>query len=248
MFIKKTGNSNAKTRIIWLHGWGHNHTVFATLSNLFDDEVENYLIDLRGFGQADLPPTAWGSIDYTKELIAWLKTLSTKKTIIVGHSFGGRIAIQAAQLLPTTISNIILIAASGLKKKRSISFKLKALVLKYIGKCIKIIDKIFNTAFKETYSRNVGSSDYRATHGIMRKVFLKIIHEDLSNIANQLKTPTLLIYGSNDQETPVQFGQCYNQLIENSKLVELPDFDHYNILSNGRHQVYNLITTFLGKK
>ena len=248
LFIKKTGNDNAKVRMIWLHGWRLDHKSLLQLSELLQDETENYLIDLPGFGQSETPSKIWGTIDYANELIIWLKTLPPKKTYIIGHSFGGRVAIQISQLIPEKISGIILIAASGLKMKRSIFFKIKATTLKYMGKCLKNIDNILNTSFKENFARNFGSSDYRAATGIMRKMFVKIIHEDLTNIASLVKTPALLIYGAKDEEAPPIFGSKYNKLMTNSQYFELPVFDHNNILTIGRHQVYNLITNFLGNK
>ncbi len=245
MFITKQGNSSAKIRIIWLHGWGQNHSSLLKLSSLFNNEAENYLIDLPGFGQSAAPTEIWGTIDYTKSLIAWLQALPPKETYIIGHSFGGRIAIQAAQMHPNAMYGIILIAAAGLKKKRTMLFKIKAMTLKYISTSLRIIDKYLHTAFKEKFSRNFGSRDYKATQGVMRGIFVKTVNEDLSTIAAFITVPTLLIYGTEDQETPSQFGEIYNKLIKDSSFFALPGFDHHNILSLGRHQVYNLITQFL---
>lgn len=245
MFINHQGNSEAVVRIIWLHGWGVNHATLLKLSNLFNNETENLLLDLPGFGKSAPPPEIWGSAEYTTAFITWLQTLPHKTTYIVSHSFGGRIAIQAAQLRPDIINGIVLIAASGLKKKRGFTFKIKAYILKCISKSLKIIDNHCNTNIKDKFSSNFGSHDYKAAFGIMKSVFVKIVHEDLSNIASLVQVATLLIYGSKDQETPVEFGKTYNNLIKNSSFIELPGFDHYSILSYGQHQLYNLITQFI---
>ena len=247
LFIEQLGNSNSAIRIIWLHGWGQNHKSFSQLSELFSNETENYLIDLPGFGQSEAPKEIWGTIDYTNTIIEWLQKLPHKRNFFIGHSFGCRIAIQTAQLLTTKPDGIILIAAPGLKRRRTLLFKIKAYLLKTAGKCLKLIDQYLKTSLKGKFSNNFGSRDYKAASGIMRNILVKTINEDLTNVAMQITTPTLLIYGTNDDETPVEFGQCYNQLIKTSKFFELPGFDHYTILSLGRHQVYNLITRFLHK-
>jgi pimeloyl-ACP methyl ester carboxylesterase len=247
LFIKQLGNNNAPVRIIWLHGWAQNHHAFLQLSRLFNTEAENYLIDLPGFGQSEPPKEIWGTMDYTKVIIQWLQTLPPKKTFIIGHSFGGRIAIQTAQSLTTKLGGIILLATTGLKKKRNLLFKIKAFILKSFGKWLRLIDKYLHTSLKGKFSNNFGSRDYKAAKGIMRDILVKTINEDLTTIAMQINIPTLLIYGSNDDETPVEFGQRYSQLIKNSNFFVLPGFDHYTILSSGRHQVYNLITQFLQK-
>ena len=115
--------------------------------------------------------------DYANNLISWLQKLSSKKTYIIGHSFGGRIAIHIAQTTTPIIDGIILIAASGLKKKRTMLFRSKAFTMQTIGKCLSMIDTCLHTSTKERYSRNFGSSDYRATRGIMRGIFIKTIQK-----------------------------------------------------------------------
>lgn len=248
MFIQQQGNSNAQTRIIWLHGWGRNHNALLQLSNLFATDAENFLLDLPGFGQSDVPSEVWGSKEYSSAVIDWLQTLPSKKTYVVGHSFGGRIAIQMANSLNANLAGIILIAGAGLRRNRSYFFILKALILKTISKVLRYLDQNFNLNLKEKFSKHFGSRDYKAISGIMRNILVKTINEDLSDIASNITIPTLLIYGSNDNETPVEFGQRYHSLIKGSAFYELPGFDHSTILSSGRHQVYNLMNNFLLKE
>ena len=248
MFVKQLGPKSATTRIIWLHGWGQNHQSLLPLANLFADEAENYLLDLPGFGETPAPNSAWGTIEYANWLIAWLQQLAKKPTVIVGHSFGGRVAIAAAESYAQEIHAIVLLAAAGLKRKRSMAFTIKAYLLKKLARLCQGIDTIFHSQLKARFSKNFGSRDYKASSGIMRHVFVKTIQEDLATLAANITRPALLIYGSRDTETPSQFGQTYQQLIKNSAYFALPDLDHCSILSFGRHQVYNLMKQFLTKE
>lgn len=244
-FTKKKDKNDKKIRLIWLHGWGRDKNSFIAVSNFFKD-CENILIDLPGFG-AELPPkNDWGTEDYAKYLdnLLFLNP-KNNKTFIIGHSFGCRVGLRFAYLYPEKISGLILISAAGLKKKRSLFFKIKAFLMKLFGKMLTLIDKIFKTSFKELYSKNFGSYDYRNAQGIMKSIFVKTIKEDLSNIAAQIKTKTLLIYGEKDQDTPPEFGRRYNKLIKNSQYFELRNFDHNDILLEGKFQLQNLITKFI---
>ena len=78
------------------------------------------------------------------------------------------------------------------------------------------------------YSR-IASRDY-ANAGPLRATFVKIVNEDLSDVAPRVKAPTLLIWGENDEETRVEMAQRYNALIPNSKLVVLKDAGHYSYI------------------
>lgn len=248
-FIKKLHTKSKPIRLIWLHGWGVDHRTLLPIASFFDTETENYLLDLSGFGKSPAPKKTYDSIDYAKEIANWLKTFKPKKpTYIIGHSFGGQIAIQIAKLYPKLVNGLVLIGASGLKRKRGLFFKLKVLTFKIITKIAKIFfgKKIFNL-IKAKLVDKIGSDDYKKANNLMRKILVKITQENLKNIASNIKAPTLLIYGNKDLQTPSYFGKQYSKLIQNSEFVEIPKLNHYTILSTGKHQVQNLINNFLRK-
>ena len=244
-YEKFVGNKQSDIQLIWLHGWGQDHRSFLSISSFFKD-CKNYLIDFAGFGRAKTPDNAWDTEDYAKHLNLYLsKKSSSKKTYLIGHSFGCRVALRYAYLFPKKIDGIILISAAGLKKKRSLFFRIKASFLKILSKIMAKIDQIFGTNLKEAYSNKFGSRDYRNARGIMKKVFVKTISEDLSKIASKINVKTLLIYGALDNETPPEFGVRYNKMISGSQFIELPNFDHYTILSSGKYQLQSAIEDFI---
>ena len=242
-FVKKN-NSNKKKRILWLHGWGQEHQSFAKLEPFFKD-VENVLFDFPGFGKSPPPSKVWGTEKYAEFIENCLQKEPKKETYVLGHSFGCRVALRFAHKYPLKVKGLILISAAGLKRKRSLFFKLKAFFLKSLGRVACLLDRVFKTKLKQLYSMKFGSPDYRNANGIMKEIFVRTISEDLSEIAQKIKTPTLLIYGTEDKETPPEFGKCYSDLLINSKYIEIPNFDHYNILSTGKHQLQNIIVNFM---
>ena len=60
-----------------------------------------------------------------------------------------------------------------------------------------------------------GSSDYKIA-GPMRKILIKTVNENLEGSARKIQCPTLLIYGENDQHTPPETGQRFEQMIPKS--------------------------------
>lgn len=249
LFVKKLHKKSKSIRLIWLHGWGVDHKTLLPIASFFENETENYLLDLPGFGKSPAPKKVYGSVDYAKKIANFIKTFKSKKpTYIIGHSFGGQIAIQIAKLYPKLVDGLVLIGASGLKRKRSIFFKTKFFIFKTVTKIVKIIfgEKIYQK-LKSKLVHKIGSADYKKANETMREILVKITQENLKNIASKVKTSTILIYGSEDKQTPPYFGKQYKALMKNSEFYEIPKLNHYTILSTGKHQVQNLINNFLNK-
>ncbi|MGC9328997.1 MAG: alpha/beta fold hydrolase, partial [Candidatus Hinthialibacter sp.] len=71
--------------------------------------------------------------------------------------------------------------------------------------------------------------------------------DDVGNILSSIQQPVTLFYGSDDTETPPEIGKQMNEKLPNSEYLELPGFDHYTILTRGRHQVAHQLKNFLYK-
>ncbi|MBV9151900.1 MAG: alpha/beta hydrolase, partial [Alphaproteobacteria bacterium] len=89
-----------------------------------------------------------------------------------------------------------------------------------------------------------GSADYRRA-GAMRPILVKTVSEDLSEPARAVRCPVVLVYGENDRETPPEIGERLRTLIPNAQLFVLRGFDHWNVLTDGQHQLTHRLSEFL---
>jgi pimeloyl-ACP methyl ester carboxylesterase len=89
-----------------------------------------------------------------------------------------------------------------------------------------------------------GSADYRNA-GPMRPILVKVVQEDLTDVARRTRCPVQLVYGELDDETPPEIGHRLAKLIANASVSVLPRFDHYTILTSGAHQVQHQIERFV---
>ncbi len=228
--------------IIWAHGWGHSHKNWFPLINPLEQQATHIALDLPGFGQSPPPSEDWGTSDYADAIAQWLKDNNFPKVIWVGHSFGCRVGLQIASRHPEAIKAMALISGAGLKRKRS---PLKKLYFTLRIKLFKTLRKIVpEGTLKDKIMSKFGSTDYKNA-GPMRKIFIRVVNEDLTEQAQAVKCPVTLIYGDNDTSTPPEFGVRLNKLIKNSNLHILKDQDHYSVLENGRHQVIKLLSDFI---
>ena len=190
-----------------------------TLSKKCD--ISCLLIDFPPFGKSDEPNDVWTIYDYknlTKEIILeCLKEEKYKTITIVGHSFGGRIAILLAGEEFT--KNIVLISSAGIKY-RPISVKLKILFYKILKK------------FKYKNLNKFGSSDYKNLNSKMKLTFTNIVNEDLSLFCKKINKPCLIIAAEKDKQTPLKMQKKLNKLIKNSKFIILKNEDHFGYLKN----------------
>ncbi len=226
--------STGEKCLLFLHGWGSNKEVWKGVMERFNDlKIERwgiYALDLPGFGNSPLPPLkqSGGGLavaDYAEVVKGFIEKLALKNVIIVGHSFGGRVGIKLASQYPDIISQLVLVDSAG--------FVTPAIKKNLMGVVAKIIKPIFKPRFMQGLRKKIynglGAEDY-LTFPELRATFLKVVNEDLSKDMKGIKTPTLIITGENDTDTPVEFGQRMNSLILNSQFLILKNAGHYSFL------------------
>ncbi|PCI63828.1 MAG: hypothetical protein COB37_03505 [Kordiimonadales bacterium] len=230
------------TPLVWLHGWGYDHKGLGRIAALFEARNINQLYDLPGFGQTPMMHEGASTSDYADRLVE----LSPKdqKSVLIGHSYGGRIAVQYAAKYPDRVSAIVLIAGAGLQRKRSLSFKIKASYLRMIGRLARLSDRIVKTNLREAYTARFGSADYKNA-GPLRATLVSAVTENLTAEAANVKCPVLLIYGAEDTDAPPEIGKHYAKLMQKARFVELAGYDHHDILQRGAYQCEALIKSFL---
>ena len=94
---KYIDNNNEKT-LIYLHGWGQNIEMMEPIAKPFMNEYNILILDLPGFGKSNEPKDIWSLEDYATMLHSLIDKLKIKKIILIGHSFGGKIALIYASI------------------------------------------------------------------------------------------------------------------------------------------------------
>ncbi len=219
--------------VILLHGWGQNIVMMKPLGDNLCDKFRVTIIDFPGFGESDEPIEAWTISDYAQMLEKLVKELGIKKPIVIGHSFGGRVAIRYSADNP--IEKLILFGSPCIRKNQELPLSVK--ILKKLKK-LPFLDK-----FGEFMKKYIGSRDYKAASPIMRKILVNTVNEDLSAYAKRIEEPTLLIWGAYDTEAPIEEAKELEKIMIDAGLIILPG-THYAYLEN-LQQVVNILREFL---
>ena len=216
-----------------LHGWGASSEVFAGLMQHFPNK--NFItIDFPPFGKSENEPIDWNIFTYVSMVMSLCEHLHIATCDVLGHSFGGRVAILLAALKKQLVANLILVDSAGIHPKRSIKYYYKVYkykIYRHFGKAIS----------------NAGSSDYQKLSPQMKKVFVSIVNQDLEEYCLRIHANTLIVFGKNDKDTPIYMAKSFKKLIRNSKLEILDDAGHYSFLDSPL-SFYRLLGQFWEEK
>ncbi len=219
--------------IVLLHGWGQNIEMMKPLGDNFCDRFKITIIDFPGFGESREPLTFWSLNDYVNMLEELFQLLGIKKPIIMGHSFGGRVAIKYSS--NHSIEKLILFGSPCIRTKQELPMSVKVL------KKLKTLPGM-NT-LGEKMKKYIGSRDYKAASPIMRKTLVEVVNEDLSKCAKEIEAPTLLIWGEQDTEAPVTDAKDLENIMMDAALIVLPG-THYAYLEN-LNQIVQILNNFI---
>ena len=219
--------------VVLLHGWGQNIQMMKPIGDNLCSNHRITIIDFPGFGESDEPSTPWTIDDYSLLIENLVRELNIRKPIVMGHSFGGRVAIHFSANNP--IEKLVLFGSPCIRENKKLPLSTR--ILKKL-KTLPGMDKL-----GEEMKKYIGSRDYKAASPIMRQTLVNVINEDLSSYARKIEEPTLLIWGEADTEAPVDDARELEKIMIDAALIILPG-THYAYLEN-LGQVINILNSFL---
>ena len=236
--VMGTGNP-----VILLHGWLATLETMRPLANNLSNNFKVYLVDIVGFGKSDLPDKPLNTDDFGDFLKQFIEELKIENPILIGHSNGGRIIINAVGRNIVRAKKVVLIDSAGIKPRRSLGYYIKICFYK-VGKFF--LNLLPNTAkikeFKNKLYNSVGSNDYRASAEVLKETMKTIINEDQSKYLPLINVPTLLFWGELDKDTPISDAKKMERLIPDCGLISYPKSTHFSYLEN-----LNNVNTVLNK-
>lgn len=230
--------------VILLHGWLCSLDTMKPIENVLQN-FEVYNIDLPGFGKSDMPQKPFNTNDFGDFLKGFIKELKIENPILIGHSNGGRTILNYAGRQLGNVKKIILIDSAGIKPKRNLGYYIRVYTFKTLKKFLGIFPDVemFNN-IRERVLGKFGSSDYKNSPEILRKTMSTIINEDQTEIMKNIKAPTLLLWGENDTDTPINDGKIMEENIKDASLIEIKGAGHFSYLDS-YNQCMEIIKEFI---
>lgn len=243
--IAYTFEPGTGTPVVVMHGWGCNRRTVASICAVACAMGRPVLsVDFPGFGESPEPAAVWGTDDYSRAMEALLDHLNIgADAVLLGHSFGGRVAITIASR--RRVGKVVLVDAAGVKPRRSMKYYLKVYTFKARKHLLRLLlGRKRAEARLDRLRAKAGSSDYAGASPQMRRILSRVVNEDLTHLMPQIKAPTLMIWGEADTATPLHDAQVMEKLIPGSGLVSFPGAGHYSFLDRPG-QFAAVLTSFL---
>jgi len=162
-----------------------------------------YAPDLIGFGQSDRDDKGYFLPDFSDFLLGFIAELRLERPALVGHSFGGRVCLDAALKSPDRVGRLVIADSAGLGR------------MNWLGTFLFT----FFWALRAVMRRRQPFPRFLAKEGV-----------DYNNVSDatlcSLKTPTLIVWKSRDPYMPVKIARRAARLIPGSKLVIMPGYGH----------------------
>lgn len=216
----------AKVDLIILHGWGSNKNIMKQAFFAHMDTFRHIYIDLPGFG-ASTCNLALHTKDYARIIELLLAQLNASKDIILGHSFGGKVALLLEPQL------LVLVSSAGIQVPKPLKIRAKIALFKIL--------KMFGLArFREFFV----AADAKELTQPMYETFKNVVNEDFSDKFASFAKKTLLCWGEQDSATPLSSGKKMAELIKDSTLVAF-EGDHYFFLKHSKDISQLIEQTFL---
>lgn len=223
--------SGAGRPLVLMHGWGCDHTTVRSIAATAALSHTVYNVDFPGFGASPEPAGVWGVYDYAGLIEKFIQRLGLDRPVLVGHSFGGRVAIILASRMP--VDKVILVDAAGIKPRRTFTYYYKVYTFKAAKMAMKLIYGADGAQKRiDSMRAKRGSSDYASASPRMRAIMSRVVNEDLTRLLPSVTAPTLLVWGENDTATPLADAKKMNSLLPDSGLVSFPGCGHYSFLDN----------------
>lgn len=222
-------------RVLALHGWARTHADFVPV---FDSAgLDVVAPDLPGFGATPPPPEPWGSDDYAAALEGLFAPAPDPSlggsaalhapVVVLGHSFGGRVAVRLAVARPDLVAGLVLTGVPLLPRPG----RPRRAPLAYRAVRTMRRARLVSQARLDDARQRHGSPDYRAAQGVMRAVLVRVVGERYETELAALRCPVELVWADDDTEAPLTVAEQAAALIPRAVLRRCGDVGHLTPLT-----------------
>jgi pimeloyl-ACP methyl ester carboxylesterase len=218
--------------ILALHGWGRDRRdLLAAL-----DGREVVSLDLPGFGASPSPDQPWGAARYAAEVARLLRQAGIGPVLVVGHSFGGRVAAHLAADHPDLVSGVVF---AGTPLLRSTSATVAPLAYRTVRRLRRM--RLVPESVLDTMRRRYGSADYRAATGTMRDVLVTVVNEDYRDQLARIAGPVGFCWGADDTAARPEIARQAAELVPRCAALDIVDGVGHDVHRDAAHRLAAVI-------
>lgn len=219
--------------LVFVHGAVTTRDLFLDLLGAFSPRVRGIAVDLRGYGDSDKPGWGYNIPQFVSDLIRVADHLGVDRAVWLGVSMGGMVVQRLCLDHPSRVGALVLVSTSD----GALAGGLLERNLDGIGRTEDyqilsetIIDGSFPSgvapALQKRLKERIPTWDAQVLREVLKSIKGFRSREDLYRIFQ----PTLILVGSEDEQTPPAFAKRLHQAIPESRLVIFEGCGHFMML------------------
>ena len=241
-----SGNGPA---VLFIHGLTGSHRNWAQLVEKLNTDHRVLAPDLFGHGASEKLMGDYSLGAHAATLRDLLDRLEIDRITLVGHSFGGGIAMQFCYLFPERVEHLVLVASGELG--RAVSPLLRATTVPGAGWILPVIASGWVRGRVETVGRALTSRGWRASSDTteIRRGFTSLADADSrraflattrsvidpggqtvtahDHLPMAIEVPTLIVWGTRDRMIPAWHATTAHEVISDSRVVLFEGAGHF---------------------
>lgn len=207
----------ANPKLVFLHGIMGFASNWRTIARQLDDRFQILLFDQRGHGKSFHPSTGYSASDYAGDLLGILDALKWETCSLVGHSMGGRVAVQAASQAPDRVEKLVVVDVGPQLDMQSmlvVEEQLNSVPTPFESR--DEAREFFDTTFLQRYGSEMlkqffyanleekadGQFHWKFSKQAILETLWKARTLDQAQQFAELRMPTLLVRGANSTHLP----------------------------------------------
>ena len=219
--------------LIMIHGLAGSLEWWRYNANEFARHYTVYMFDLPGFGRLGHLPTSGSMPEYTHWVSRLLDRIGIERANVLGHSMGGHIAVRLSVANPERVDRLILVSPAGVLPDAQLEH--------YILPALKLLREI-PPRLLTVALRDVRRADLRTTW----RSGHDLLENDILPLLPLVSSPTLLIWGEEDDITPFELSETFLERLPNARLVRVPGIGHLPMVDAAERFNQEVITFLEG--
>ena len=228
--------------LLLIHGAGGNGQIWDEQVAFFEGKHSLFRLDLPGHGGS--APRGEGQI---RAYAQWVRLSSEKlfakrPFVLVGHSMGGAIVLELALNPPVGLSGLVLVGSGA---KLAVTRAIFQTLSENSEAFFQSIDQFaFSLAAPKALRERFIRVTRQCPPSVIFDDFKACDHFDIRNRLREIKLPTLVLCGEEDQLTPVRYSRYLHENITASRFVLIPQAGHM-VMAEQPDLFNRAVTSFL---